>query len=238
MIKTNSTRPNPVLTWHFSSCFVSQGSEEILRVVSMNKDYHFECYHCEVSGLWTQNMFILSLYFLKYQFCSDLTFVMKCLDGWPHFLRVHSCPYLRPFLSPPSQECGKQLSDKPGSQCFPLDSHLLCHSCHMGRVCATHSIPPHNTHWSAPMQLWMFWRRKAGLNMLPFPRVLLAPSFFFKMKLLILRHFHWFTFFDLDQALLSHVLPAVLLVLLLYHSYKGTGKKLLLFLPQCGYCLL
>lgn len=54
------------------------GTDETVRVVSMDKDFHVDCFHCE--------------------------------------------------------DCEMQLTDEPDKRCYPLDTHLLCHDCHVRRV--------------------------------------------------------------------------------------------------------
>ncbi|VVC42355.1 Zinc finger, LIM-type [Cinara cedri] len=55
-----------------------EGTQETVRVVSMDKDFHVDCFICE--------------------------------------------------------ECGMQLTDEPDKRCYPLDSHLLCRSCHISHL--------------------------------------------------------------------------------------------------------
>lgn len=55
-----------------------EGTEETVRVVSMDKDFHVDCYICE--------------------------------------------------------ECGMQLTDEPDKRCYPLESRLMCRSCHIERL--------------------------------------------------------------------------------------------------------
>lgn len=40
----------------------------------------------------------------------------------------------RPSHSLSLQDCGMELNDEDGHRCYPLDEHLLCHSCHLKHI--------------------------------------------------------------------------------------------------------
>jgi hypothetical protein len=45
-------------------------------------------------------------------------------------------------LPPLFQDCGVQLTDEPDKRCYPLEDHLLCHSCHIQRIVEMGCHPP------------------------------------------------------------------------------------------------
>ncbi|XP_010886009.1 LIM domain-containing protein ajuba isoform X2 [Esox lucius] len=106
--------------------------EQILQ--AMGNSYHPGCFRCVVCSKALDGV----------PFTVDHLSNIYCVSDYNRTFAPKCAACLQPIL--PAEECGKQLSDKPGSQCFPLDSHLLCHSCHMMRVCTSHATPPHNTH--------------------------------------------------------------------------------------------
>lgn len=106
--------------------------------------------------------------------------------------------------------------------------------------CAPHTTFPLTTHTDrGPVQLWMLMKklvltRRHSLVCFRSVIRLFLQDETADTKTFPLIHFHS----DLDQSL-CHM---YCLLYFLYHYCtivnKGMGKKLLLFLPQCGYCLL
>lgn len=66
------------------------------------------------------------------------------------------CFHVLPFCPPP-QDCGLQLNDEEGHRCYPLESHLLCHGCHIHRLQS--KVPAHPPP-SYPLHVTELWRTK------------------------------------------------------------------------------
>lgn len=59
---------------------------------------------------------------------------------WVKLFSVLWCVHLSVFMSL-FQDCGLQLNDEEGHRCYPLEGHLLCHSCHIHRLQS--QVPAH-----------------------------------------------------------------------------------------------
>ncbi len=109
--------------------------------------------------------------------CSALTFVTLCLDGWPHFLLVHSCSYLVSLSPLRSVVSSSQISPAPSAFLWTLTFSATPVT---WAECALRPTFPLTT----PTD-WRLWScgcfgKEAGLNMLSFSFMLML--FFFSPR--------------------------------------------------------
>lgn len=145
-----------------SSCFfMVQGSDETIRVVSMDRDYHVECYHCEVGPSPPSPQSLSRSPRAKPPGCLGQEMVSEVQargsgtgqGSDQHFLPLprHTHGFGDWVLHQPTvllfclavdipgrfcvtQDCGLELNDEDGHRCYPLEDHLFCHACHIKRL--------------------------------------------------------------------------------------------------------
>lgn len=88
------------------------GSEETLRVVALEKNFHLKCYRCEVR----RHFHLLSLPQIRLESC----------------LKISTKTFFDSLIL---QDCARPLSiEADADGCYPLDGRILCMKCHTQRA--------------------------------------------------------------------------------------------------------
>lgn len=94
------------------------GSEETVRVVALDKNFHLKCYRCEVRPI--HSCFCLGFFVVVFYVCHR---VFQLLTK----LIIN--------ISITLQDCARPLSiEADENGCYPLDGKILCMKCHTQRA--------------------------------------------------------------------------------------------------------
>lgn len=91
------------------------GSEETVRVVALDKNFHLKCYRCEVRPI--HSCFCLGFFVVVFYVCHRV-FQLLIIN-----------------ISITLQDCARPLSiEADENGCYPLDGKILCMKCHTQRA--------------------------------------------------------------------------------------------------------
>ncbi|MBN3290562.1 AJUBA protein, partial [Polypterus senegalus] len=96
--------------------------EDYMILPALGNFYHPGCFRCVVCNKALDGI----------PFTVDYQNKVYCVTDYHRIFAPKCAACSQPIL--PAEDCGVQLCDKDGQQCYPLDSHLLCHTCHLRRV--------------------------------------------------------------------------------------------------------